>query len=259
MGIALRQVELADKYRLERGQVFMTGTQALVRLALMQRQLDLKAGLNTGGYISGYRGSPLGAFDQQLWMVRNLLDEHHIKFQAGLNEDLAATAIWGTQQFDLAGRTDLVKYDGVFGMWYGKGPGVDRTGDAFRHANLAGTHKYGGVLALAGDDHTCKSSTTPHQSEYAFMDAMIPVLTPSTVQEFIDFGLYGYAMSRYSGCWTALKCVAETIETSASISVDLDRINIQTPTDFEMPTGGLNARLYTEIVPGIVFGHSSSL
>src|ERR1700755_1023973 len=191
-------VSLDDKYTLASGRVYLTGTQALVRLAMIQRERDLAAGLNTGGFISGYRGSPLGGFDQALWKAKKHLADHHIHFTPGVNEELAATAVWGSQQ---VGLFPGAKYDGVFAMWYGKGPGVDRSGDAFKHANAAGSAKHGGVLLLAGDDHACKSSTLPHQSEYAFMDASIPVLNPSGVQEMLDLGLYGWAMSRYSGCW----------------------------------------------------------
>jgi indolepyruvate ferredoxin oxidoreductase len=237
--MALLTVTLEDKYSLDAGRVFLTGTQALVRLALIQRRRDASAGLNTAGFISGYRGSPLGGLDQQIWSARRLVESHHIRFNPGVNEDLAATSVWGAQQ---VGLLPGAKYDGVFGMWYGKGPGVDRSGDALKHANLAGTARFGGVLALAGDDHTCKSSTTAHQSEFAFLDAMIPVLSPAGVQEFLDLGLHGWALSRFSGCWAALKCVADTVDTSASVSVDPARVEIRMPIDFEMPPGGLNIR-----------------
>ncbi|WP_455373933.1 indolepyruvate ferredoxin oxidoreductase family protein, partial [Limibacillus halophilus] len=237
--MALNAVSLDDKYELESGRVFLTGTQALIRLPMMQRQRDLAAGLNTACFISGYRGSPLGALDQQLQRAKRFVEKNHIRFQPGVNEDLAATAVWGSQQGDIF--KDF-NYDGVFSMWYGKGPGVDRTGDVFKHANSAGTAKHGGVLALAGDDHVAKSSTVAHQSEYAFMDAMIPVLNPAGVQEFLDLGIYGWAMSRYSGCWVAFKTIAETVETSASVHVDPHRVSIVLPEDFEMPEGGLNIR-----------------
>ncbi len=237
--MTLAAVTLDDKYTVESGRVFLTGTQALVRLPMMQRQRDAAAGLNTGCFISGYRGSPLGGLDQQLWQASRFLEAHHIRFQPGVNEDLAATAIWGSQQIGLF---PGAKYDGVFAMWYGKGPGVDRSGDVLRHGNLAGSAPHGGVLLLAGDDHTCKSSTTAHQTEYAFMDAMIPVLNPSGVQEFLDLGLYGWALSRYSGCWVAFKVIAETVDSSASVAVDPHRVEIVLPDDFEMPEGGLNIR-----------------
>ena len=214
---ALAAVTLDDKYILDKGRVYLTGTQALVRLPLLQRQRDVGAGLNTGCFISGYRGSPLGAFDQALWSARRFVERNHIKFQPAINEELAATAVWGSQQIGLF---PGAKYDGVFAVWYGKGPGVDRSGDALKHGNSAGTAPHGGVLALAGDDHTCKSSTLAHQSEFAFIDALIPVLNPAGVEEILDLGLYGWAMSRYSGCWVALKTVAETMDSSASISVD---------------------------------------
>lgn len=241
MAQALQTVNLDDKYEKKQGRVFITGTQALVRLCLLQRQIDLANGHNTGGFISGYRGSPIGAFDQQLWTIKDRLKEQHITFNPGVNEDLAATSIWGTQQVGLLDPA-TAKYDGVFGVWYGKGPGVDRTGDAFRHANLAGTSPLGGVLAIAGDDHTCKSSTTAHQSEYGFMDSMIPVLNPSSVGDFITLGAFGFALSRYSGCWVTLKCVAETIETTSSVSLDPEDYNFVTPDNHELPPGGLNIR-----------------
>src|SRR6266581_3775153 len=204
----LHEVTLDDKYTLDRGRAFMTGTQALVRLPMLQRTRDLAAGLNTGGFISGYRGSPIGGFDQALWRARKFLDANHIKFQPGVNEDLAATSIWGTQQVNLF---PDAKYDGVFAMWYGKGPGVDRCGDVFKHANSAGTSKHGGVLVLAGDDHAAKSSTLAHQSEHVFKACCIPVLNASSVQEYLDLGLHGFAMSRFSGCWVAFKCVTDVI------------------------------------------------
>jgi len=232
-------VSLDDKYALESGRVFMTGVQALVRLPLMQRQRDVAAGLNTGGYITGYRGSPLGALDQQLWQAKRFIEKNHIHFEPGVNEDLAATAIWGSQQLNLFPDGN---YDGIFSMWYAKGPGVDRSGDVLRHGNLAGSSEHGGVLLLSGDDHTCKSSTTAHQTEYAYMDAMIPVLNPSGVQEFLDMGMYGWAMSRYSGCWVSFKVIAETADSSASVYVDPHRVDIRIPTDYDMPAEGLNIR-----------------
>ncbi len=241
MAQALQTVNLDDKYEKEQGRVFITGTQALVRLCLLQRQIDLANGHNTGGFISGYRGSPIGAFDQQLWAIKDKLKEEHITFNPGVNEDLAATSIWGTQQVGLLDK-ETAKYDGVFGVWYGKGPGVDRTGDAFRHANLAGTSPLGGVLAIAGDDHTCKSSTTAHQSEFGFMDSMIPVLNPSSVGDFITLGAFGFALSRYSGCWVTLKCVAETIETTSSVNLDPSAYKFVTPKDHVLPPDGVNIR-----------------
>ncbi|MDX1514188.1 MAG: indolepyruvate ferredoxin oxidoreductase family protein, partial [Gammaproteobacteria bacterium] len=239
MGLAHPKVTLDDKYTLESGRVFLSGIQALVRLPLVQRQRDLAAGLNTGGFISGYRGSPLGGFDQQLWRARKYLEQAHVRFQPGLNEDLAATSVWGSQQVNLF---PGAAYDGVFAMWYGKGPGVDRTGDVFKHANSAGTSRYGGVLAIAGDDHACKSSTLPSQSEFSWMDAMMPVLHPAGVQEILDLGLYGWAMSRYSGCWVGFKAIAENVDSSVSVEVDPERVGIVLPEDFEMPDDGLSIR-----------------
>jgi len=243
--MALRDVKLEDKYDLRQHHIFVTGYQALVRLCLMQKELDRRNGLNTAGFISGYRGSPLGGLDSQFIRARGYLEKSDVRFQGGINEDLAATAVWGSQQAELRGEG---KFDGVFAMWYGKGPGVDRTGDVFRHANFAGSSKHGGVLALMGDDHTAESSTTAHQSEYHFIDVMIPILNPSGVQEVLDYGLYGWAMSRYTGAWTALKTMHETIESTAAIDASLDRINIVTPDDFQMPPGGLNIRLNDPIL-----------
>src|SRR5881296_3779528 len=238
--MALRNVSLDDKYDLRQSHVFVTGFQALVRLCLMQKERDRRAGRNTAGYVTGYRGSPLATLDQQFMRAQRYLDRYDVRFQAGLNEDIAATALWGTQQAELRGEG---RFDGVFGMWYGKGPGVDRTGDVFRHANFAGTSKYGGVLALMGDDHTAESSTTAHQSEYHFIDVMIPILNPAGVQEIIDYGLYGLAMSRFCGTWAALKCMHETVESTAIVDAGLDRVSIVVPDDFVPPEGGLNIRL----------------
>ena len=229
---------LEDKYVQQTGKALMTVVQALVRLPLMQRQRDLANGLDTAGFISGYRGSPLGGFDQALWKARDHLKQHHTLFQPGVNEDLAATSLWGTQQVNLF---QGAKYDGVFGMWYGKGPGVDRCGDVFRHANAAGTSKFGGVLAIAGDDHGARSSSLPHQTEHIFKAVMMPVLAPSGVQEYLDYGLHGWAMSRYSGCWVALKAVADTVESAAIVDLDINRVQPIIP-DFELPEGGLNIR-----------------
>jgi len=237
--ISLRDVSLDDKYELDSGRVFVTGVQALVRLLILQRQRDRLAGLNTAGFVSGYRGSPLGGLDQSLWKAQKFLDRADIKFQPGLNEDLAATAIWGSQQVNLY---PGARVDGVFAMWYGKGPGVDRCGDVFKHANFAGTSKHGGVLVLAGDDHAAKSSTLPHQSDHQFSAAMMPVLYPSSVQEIIDLGLHGWAMSRYSGCWVGFKCVSDTVESSASVSIDPDRVQIIVPDDFPLPPDGVSIR-----------------
>ena len=238
--MALRHVTLDDKYDLTQSWVFVTGFQALVRLCLMQHEHDRRSGLNTAGLVTGYRGSPLGGLDQQLERAQKFLDPAHIRFQPGINEDLAATALWGTQQAELRGEG---KYDGVFGMWYGKGPGVDRAGDVFRHANLAGTSPHGGVLAVAGDDHTASSSTTAHQSEFRFVDVLIPVLVPANLQEILDYGLYGWAMSRFTGCWAAMKVMQDTVEATGIVDGSLGRMNFVTPTDFAMPQGGLHIRL----------------
>ena len=236
--MTLKPVTLADKYDLSCDQVFVSGAQAVVRMLLMQRERDRRAGLNTAGFVSGYRGSPIGGLDQQLWSAGAELEQSGIVFQPGVNEELAATACWGTQQAELGG---FGRNDGVFALWYGKGPGVDRTGDVFRHANLAGSSKHGGVLALMGDDHTAESSTNAHQSEFAFVDTLIPIFNPAGVQEIIDYGLHAYALSRFAGTWAAMKCVKDNIESTASVYTGLDRINPRIP-NFEMPPGGLNIR-----------------
>jgi indolepyruvate ferredoxin oxidoreductase len=235
----LPRASLDDKYTLPSGRVFLTGTQALIRVMMLQRERDRLAGLNTAGFVSGYRGSPLGGLDQALWRAQKHLEQHHIRFQPGVNEDLAATAVWGTQQ---VGMFPGAKYDGVYSMWYGKGPGVDRCGDVFKHANAAGTSKHGGVLALAGDDHAAKSSTLPHQSEHIFKACLIPHLNPSNVQDYLDLGVHGFAMSRFSGCWIAFKCVTDVVESGASVIVDPERVRVRIPEDFVLPPGGLNIR-----------------
>jgi indolepyruvate ferredoxin oxidoreductase len=239
---ALRDVTLDDKFALERGRAFMSGTQALVRLPMLQRERDRRAGLDTAGFVSGYRGSPLGGVDQTLWKAREHLKRNRIVFQPGLNEELAATAVWGTQQVTM---TPQANVDGVFAMWYGKGPGVDRCGDVFRHANAAGTARHGGVLVLAGDDHGAKSSTLPHQSDHVFKACGLPVFYPATVQEYLDLGLHGWAMSRWSGLWVAMKTVTEVVEASASVDIDPDRVSVVIPQDFPYPHDdphGLNIR-----------------
>jgi indolepyruvate ferredoxin oxidoreductase len=234
------EVTLDDKFLLNEGRVFITGVQALLRVLLDQRRLDEKAGLNTAGFVSGYRGSPLGGLDQQAHRAQKFLDQAGVVFKEGLNEDLAATAVWGSQQANLF---PGARFDGVYGMWYGKAPGVDRTGDAFKHANFAGTWAKGGVLAVAGDDHTCKSSTLPSQSEYAFQDFEMPVLSPADVQEVLDYGLLGYGMSRFSGLWVGLIALADTMDSGVTIDVSLDRHKIVTPANFVVPAGGLGIRL----------------
>ena len=217
----------------------MSGTQALVRLPMVQMWRDRAAGLKTGTYISGYRGSPIGGYDMQLARAKAHLEPLDIVFQPGVNEELAATAIWGTQQLSLS---PGARKDGVLGIWYGKGPGVDRSGDVFKHGNAAGTSPRGGVLCIAGDDHACKSSTIPHQSDHAFAAALMPMVYPSNVHEFVEMGLFAIAMSRYSGCWTGMKCIADTIETSAGVDLTGEGRQFVTPTDFEMPPDGVHWR-----------------
>jgi len=230
---------LEHKYTRTEGRIYLSGVQALVRLPLMQQMRDRAAGVNTAGFISGYRGSPLGGFDLELWKAKKHLKASNIEFQPGLNEDLGATMVWGTQQANLF---PGAKYDGVFAMWYGKGPGVDRCGDVFKHGNAAGTSKFGGVLALAADDHACRSSTLPHGSELEFVSAMMPVLNPAGVQDILDMGLLGWAMSRFTGRWVGFKTIAETVESSASVNVNPHQLDIVLPEDFMLPEGGLNIR-----------------
>ncbi len=237
--LCLPEVQLNDKYQQTSGSVYMSGTQALVRLLILQHQRDHAAGLNTAGFVSGYRGSPLGALDQQLWAAKPHLSQHNIVFQPGLNEDLGATAVWGSQQVNLF---ELPRYQGVFGMWYGKGPGVDRCGDVFKHANAAGTSALGGVLAVAGDDHAAKSSTLPHQSDHIFKACLMPVIFPSSVQDILDLGIHAYAMSRYAGVWVGFKCVADIVESSARVDVGIDRVQTRMPTDFQLPPQGVSIR-----------------
>ncbi len=234
----LNKISLDDKYALDATRAYLTGIEALVRLPILQHQRDLEAGLNTAGFVSGYRGSPVGTVDQAMWKAAAWLDKHHIRFQPGINEDLAATAVWGTQQTHLL---PGAKYDGVFALWYGKGPGVDRSMDVIKHANAFGTTQYGGVLAVAGDDHACKSSTVPHQSEHMFIGAAVPVLNPANVQDVLDYGIYGWALSRYSGCWVGLKAITENMDSAISADIDPARVQIRLPHDFEEPPGGLNA------------------
>jgi indolepyruvate ferredoxin oxidoreductase len=234
-----RNISLEDKYALDTARAYMTGIEALVRLPILQHQRDLERGLNTAGFISGYRGSPLGGVDQAMWKAQRYLDDHNIKFQPGVNEDLAATAVWGSQQ---VGLFEGAKYDGVFGMWYGKGPGVDRSMDVIKHANAFGTSPHGGVLAVAGDDHASKSSTLPHQSEHMFIGASIPVLSPSNVQEVLDLGIFGWELSRYCGTWVALKAITENMDSAISAEIDPGRVNIVLPGEFELPVDGVHAR-----------------
>lgn len=234
----LRQIEgLDERYSAGTESFYLTGLQTLVKLLLLQSESDARSGLKTAGFVSGYRGSPLAGLDQELWRAKPFLEQARIHFQPGLNEDLAATSIWGTQQVNLfpGGR-----YDGVFGLWYGKGPGVDRSGDVFKHANTAGTSRHGGVLVVAGDDHICKSSTLPHQSEYSFMDARIPVLNPSDLGDLLELGLKGYALSRYCGCWIALKLTEEHADAAQTITIpEIPRIVLP---EYRLPSGGVHIR-----------------
>ncbi|NJO36421.1 MAG: indolepyruvate ferredoxin oxidoreductase family protein, partial [Rhizobiales bacterium] len=227
-----RGISLDDKYRTETGQVLMSGIEALVRLPLEQIRRDRRAGSSTAGFISGYRGSPLGGYDQRLIRAKALLDQHDVHFQPGLNEDLAATAVWGSQQVNLH---PGARPAGVFGIWYGKAPGVDRSGDVFRHANMTGTWPMGGVLAIAGDDPLAKSSSLPSQSEFALIDAEMPVLTPADVQDVLDLGLHGLAMSRYSGLWTGMIALADVMDGSATVTVDAERLAVRWPPDDDEP------------------------
>lgn len=235
----LSQVSLDDKYALDTTRAYISGIEALVRLPMLQHQRDLNRDLNTAGFVSGYRGSPVGGVDQAMWKAKHWLDKHQIHFQPGLNEDLAATAVWGSQQTNIF---EGAKFDGVFSLWYGKGPGVDRSMDVIKHANAAGTSKYGGVIAVAGDDHACKSSTLPHQSEHMFIGASVPVLNPCNVQEVLDLGIYGWELSRYCGCWVALKAITENMDSAVSADIDPERINIIIPQDFELPHDGVHVR-----------------
>ncbi|MGE8499395.1 MAG: indolepyruvate ferredoxin oxidoreductase family protein [Pseudomonas sp.] len=237
--MSLAEIRLDDKYRLATGHLYLTGTQALTRLPMLQKQRDAARGLNTACFISGYRGSPLGGLDKSLWDAREYLKDNHIHFQPGVNEELGATAVWGSQQANLF---PGARYDGVFAMWYGKGPGVDRSGDVFKHGNSAGVSKHGGVLVLAGDDHGCKSSTIAHQSEHAFIAASMPVLNPANVQEVLDYGIIGWELSRYSGCWVALKTIAENVDSSAVVDVDPLRIQVKIPEGFQLPEDGVHIR-----------------
>ncbi|WP_339082155.1 indolepyruvate ferredoxin oxidoreductase family protein [Pseudomonas sp. TMP9] len=237
--MSLAEIRLDDKYRLATGHLYLTGTQALTRLPMLQKQRDAAHGLNTACFISGYRGSPLGNLDKSLWDAKQYLKDNHIHFQPGVNEELAATSVWGSQQTSLF---PGARYDGVFAMWYGKGPGVDRCGDVFKHGNSAGVSEHGGVLLLAGDDHGCKSSSIANQSEHAFIAASIPVLNPANVQEILDYGIIGWALSRYSGCWVALKTIAENVDSSAVVDVDPLRIQVNIPEDFQLPEDGVYIR-----------------
>ena len=238
---ALETVTLDDKYSLDYGRAFMSGVQALVKLPMLQRLRDAQAGKNTAGFISGYRGSPLGGYDQALWKAGAYLKAQNIVFQPGVNEELAATALWGTQQLGFA-PAGTQKFDGVFGIWYGKGPGVDRSADVFKHANMAGTTPWGGVIAVAGDDHVAKSSTAAHQSDHIFKACGFPTFFPASVQEILDLGIHAFAMSRYAGVWAGMKTIQEIVESAATAMIDPERVDIRIPTDFQMPPGGVHIR-----------------
>ena len=242
----LKPVRLDDKYDLTKDHVFISGTQAVVRLVLTQKERDRQAGLNTAGYVSGYRGSPIGGLDMAMWKEQARLTKSDIVFEPGLNEDLAATAVWGTQQAQMRGEGS---HDGVFAVWYAKGPGVDRAGDVFRHANHAGTAPHGGVLALMGDDHVAESSTTAHQSEYAFVNYNMPVVSPAGVQEIIDLGLFAYGLSRYAGVWVGMKCIKDTIESTAVIDGSIDRVQLREPEKDERPKDGVHIRPFDTMLP----------
>jgi indolepyruvate ferredoxin oxidoreductase len=235
----LRDVSLDDKYRVSDGQVFITGVQALVRLPILQRQMDAEAGLNTAGFVTGYPGSPLASFDVQLRQAQGMLAEAGVKFQPGLNEDLAMTSVWGSQQGEVRGES---RYDGVFAFWYGKGAGLDRSGDALRHGNLAGSSHHGGAVLLLGDDHRAESSSVTHNAEYTMVDFMMPLLNPSDIDELIEYGLFGIALSRYSGSWVGLKCLHDVVESAASINMTSSRAPWVVPSDFKIPPGGLGLR-----------------
>ncbi|WP_350296205.1 indolepyruvate ferredoxin oxidoreductase family protein [Limnohabitans sp. Rim8] len=237
---ALETVTLDDKYSLDTGHAFMSGVQALVKLPMLQRQRDALQGKNTAGFISGYRGSPLGSYDQSLWKAKAYLQAQNIVFQPGVNEELAATALWGTQQLGFA-PAGSNRFDGVFGIWYGKGPGVDRCSDVFKHANMAGTTPWGGVLAVAGDDHVAKSSTAAHQSDHIFKACGLPVFFPASVQDVLDMGVHGIALSRFAGIWSGMKTIQEIVESSATAQIDPHRVKIILP-EFDMPAGGIHIR-----------------
>jgi len=238
---ALETVTLDDKYVLDYGNAFMSGVQALVKLPMLQQLRDQLAGKNTAGFISGYRGSPLGGYDQALVKAAKHLKKHNIVFQPGVNEELAATALWGTQQLGFS-PPGTNRFDGVFGIWYGKGPGVDRCSDVFKHANMAGTTPWGGVIAVAGDDHVAKSSTAAHQSDHIFKACGFPVFFPADVQEILDLGVHAFAMSRFSGVWAGMKTIQEIVESSATAMIDPQRVQIRLPQDFAMPAGGVHIR-----------------
>ncbi|MEL6318604.1 MAG: indolepyruvate ferredoxin oxidoreductase family protein, partial [Pseudomonadota bacterium] len=232
----LRPVALSDRYDVSKRTVLVSGVQAMIRLPLMQKARDLAAGSSTTGYVTGYRGSPLGGVDLAAWKAKKTLEAADIRFEPALNEDLAATMIWGAQQAHLRGQGT---HEGVFSLWYGKGPGLDRSGDVFRHGNLAGVGPKGGVLVAMGDDHTCESSTSCHQTDVTLMDAHIPVLHPAGPQEILDYGLIGWGLSRFTGCWVGVKCLKDTVEATTVVDGSLDRVSLVLP-DIPTPPEGMN-------------------
>src|SRR5947209_7036521 len=237
-------MQLSDKFTLENGRVYLTGIQALVRLPIDQMRRDRQAGLKTGAFISGYEGSPLGGYDMALARTGKLLSEHNIHFHPGVNEDLAATSVMGSQIYEVIGKS---KVEGVVGIWYGKGPGVDRSGDIFRHANLAGTGKNCAALVLAGDDHSCKSSTIPHQSDFSLYNVGIPFLIPGNTQEIIDYGLLAIALSRFSGAWVGLKLVTDICDGGGTVLVDPSQLGIRLP-------AGYQKKVDSRLIPPITLG-----
>src|SRR5690242_6089061 len=245
---SLDTYQLSDRYDRDSGRVFLTGTQAIVRIALDQARRDRAAGLNTAGFISGYRGSPLGGVDLELWRIRDQLKAHAIEFLPAANEDLAATAVLGSQQVETQADRQV---QGVFGLWYGKGPGVDRAGDALKHGNAYGASPRGGVLMVAGDDHGCVSSSMPHQSDQAFQSWHAPIVAPASVAEYLEFGLYGWALSRFYGNWVGFTALCEIVESGSTVDLDLvnarvaawaDASTVVKVTGWQPPPGGLHYR-----------------
>ena len=226
-----KEVSLDDKYIKKDGSIYINGTQSLVRLPLIQKQKDTSNNLNTSGFISGYPGSPLGGYDLELIKAKKFLSKYEIDHYQALNEEIAATAVWGSQQIEYYNKNNK---DGVFGIWYGKGPGVDRSLDAFKHANAAGSSKFGGVLAIAGDDHGCKSSSIPHQSDHNFISAFIPYLYPAGIDDIISYGLLGFEISRYSGCWVGMKIVSDVADSSKTYDTSNEDNKIIIPSDDEL-------------------------
>src|SRR6202790_4770861 len=230
---------LLDRYTRQTGRVFLTGTQALVRILLDQRDRDIADGINSAGFVSGYRGSPLGGVDLELWRAQKFLKHRHIEFLPAVNEDLAATAVLGSQQVETHPKREV---DGVIGLWYGKGPGVDRSGDALKHGNAYGSSRHGGVLVVAGDDHGCVSWSMPHQSDQTMIASHMPVVNPSNIADMLEFGLYGWALSRFSGAWVGYKAISETVESGSTVDLDALQTVWPAPEGFVAPEGGLHNR-----------------